>query len=244
MEALSDAVFGFAITLLVVSLEVPRTFGELLETMRGLVAFGACFALLFLVWYHQYRFFRRYGLEDGPTIALNAVLLFVILFFVYPLKFVFGFVIDMAMGQPYHVVLADGTRVPKLAPGDGALMMLVYGLGYVAVFGIFALLHLHALRRREALELNALEVFDTVDNVREALLNVGIGALSIAAAYLAGPRGAMWAGMTYWLIGPAPTVNAVLARRARKRLVERLGASAAPGSADAGPGAAVRPALG
>ena len=40
IEALSDAVFGFAITLLVVSLEVPQTFTELLEIMRGFAAFA------------------------------------------------------------------------------------------------------------------------------------------------------------------------------------------------------------
>src|SRR5260370_25957449 len=33
-EGLSDAVFGFAITLLVVSLEVPNTFAELMEAMQ------------------------------------------------------------------------------------------------------------------------------------------------------------------------------------------------------------------
>ena len=34
IEGLSDAVFGFAVTLLVVSLEVPKTFNELSELMR------------------------------------------------------------------------------------------------------------------------------------------------------------------------------------------------------------------
>jgi hypothetical protein len=35
LEGLSDAVFAFAVTLLVVSLEVPRTFDELLTVLRG-----------------------------------------------------------------------------------------------------------------------------------------------------------------------------------------------------------------
>ncbi|HEU0051758.1 MAG TPA: TMEM175 family protein [Longimicrobium sp.] len=235
LEALSDAVFGFAITLLVVSLEVPRTFGELMAAMRGLVAFAACFALLFLVWYHQYRFFRRYGLEDGVTIALNGVLLFVIVFFVYPLKFVFGYAIGKMMGEPGYVLAADGARLPKLTEADAPLMMVVYGAGYMAVFLVFALLHLHALRRREALELNALEVYDTVDNVRESLLNVGVGVLSIVLALYGGPGGPMLAGLCYWLVGPVLAINGIIAGRGRKRLL-----AATPSPA---PTVAARPAL-
>ena len=34
IEGLSDAVFAFAVTLLVVSLEVPKTFAELMHAMR------------------------------------------------------------------------------------------------------------------------------------------------------------------------------------------------------------------
>lgn len=40
IEGLSDAVFAFAVTLLVVSLEVPKTFAELMEAMRGFGAFA------------------------------------------------------------------------------------------------------------------------------------------------------------------------------------------------------------
>ncbi len=94
VEALSDGVFAFAITLLVVSLEVPRTFDELLVTMRGFLAFAITFAMLFHVWHTQYRFFRRYGLSDNFTVWMTALLLFVVLFYVYPLKFVWTFIVN------------------------------------------------------------------------------------------------------------------------------------------------------
>ena len=224
LEALSDAVFGFAITLLVVSLEVPSTFGELLDLLRGLPAFAASFAVLFLVWLNQYRFFRRFGLEDATTLWLNAALLFVILFFVYPLKFVFEVVAVMILGPRWFPTAHVHGRV--LANGQAPMMLELFGAGYVAVFAIFALLHLHALRVGEALELTELERFDTRDNVRESLLNAGIGALSIAFAALGGPEWARAAGFTYWLVGPVLTINGFTAGNARKRLRARLGPAA------------------
>src|SRR3954447_42746 len=93
VEGFSDAVFGFAVTLLIVSLEVPRTSTELLETMRGFGAFVITFMMLAGLWYAQFSFFRRYGLEDRTTVVLNLVLLFNVLFFVYPLKFLFSLVL-------------------------------------------------------------------------------------------------------------------------------------------------------
>lgn len=232
LEALSDAVFGFAITLLVVSLEVPDTFGELLNTLRGLPAFAASFALLFLVWLNQYRFFRRYGLEDAVTILLNAILLFVILFFVYPLKFVFQLVVAMALG-PAWLPNAGRAAGPIVAPGQGPVMMMIFGAGYVAVFLIFTLLHVHAYRLRDELELNEIERFETRDNLREALLNTAIGVLSVTIA-MNGYTGT--AGMAYWLIGPVMMTNGFIAGAARTRLRARLAAeqAAAPGAAAGG----------
>src|SRR5690348_8666478 len=82
LEAFCDVVFGFAITLLVVSLEVPKTFNELLEVMRGFLPFAFCFAQFVFIWVKHYRFSRRYGLEDGYTVFLNVLLLFLVLFYV------------------------------------------------------------------------------------------------------------------------------------------------------------------
>ncbi|HYY97546.1 MAG TPA: TMEM175 family protein, partial [Pyrinomonadaceae bacterium] len=133
VEALSDGVIAFAITLLVVSLEVPRTFDELLVTMRGFLAFAITFAMLFHVWLVQYKFFRRYGLNDNFTIWLTALLLFVVLFYVYPLKFVWTLFVNQLTGVPAGFSAPDGTVVPAVRREQVSLMMTVFGLGFTAV---------------------------------------------------------------------------------------------------------------
>ncbi len=92
LEAFCDVVFGFALTLLVVSLEVPRNYAEMMTALRGFLPFAVCFAQLVMIWVGHYRFSRRFGLEDPYTILLNIILLFLVLFYVYPLKFVFTLV--------------------------------------------------------------------------------------------------------------------------------------------------------
>src|SRR3982751_2251540 len=91
LESFSDAVFAFALTLLVVSLDVPKSFNDLVITMRGFPAFAICFLFLALIWNGHYKFCRRYGLDDGTARFLTCVMLFLVLFYVYPLKFLFNF---------------------------------------------------------------------------------------------------------------------------------------------------------
>ena len=54
--------------------------------MRGFVPFAVCFAVLAQVWWMHHNFFRRYGMDDGMTAMLNFILLFVVLFYTYPLE--------------------------------------------------------------------------------------------------------------------------------------------------------------
>src|SRR6476660_3786237 len=91
LESFSDAVFGFALTLLVVSLDVPKTFADLMTTIRGFPAFALCFLFLALIWNGHYKYCRRYGLDDGTSRFLTCFMLFLVLFYVYPLKFLFNF---------------------------------------------------------------------------------------------------------------------------------------------------------
>ncbi len=218
IEGFSDAVLAFAMTLLVVSLEVPRTFSELLETMSGFVAFALAFALLLRIWFLQYQWFRRYGLEDGFVITLNGALLFVVLFFVYPLKFLFGFLVKNFTGQDTRVLMPDGSLHPAIAENEMRTLMIVYGLGYIALFGAFWLLYNHAWRRRDQLDLNALERYDTVSTMQEAAINLGVAALSVSIAFFADYHLAGLAGLTYMLLAPVMTFYGTWRGRHRKKL--------------------------
>jgi hypothetical protein len=222
IEGLSDAVFGFAVTLLVVSLEVPRTFGELMETMRGFGAFAISFTLLLLVWFNQYKFFRRYGLQDAPTVVLNSVLLFVVLFYVYPLKFLFSLLVNMFTGGQGRIRLANGAEGMMIDRLDQmSTLMIVFGAGYIAIFGVFTLLYWHAYRKRFELELNELEIFDTRKEIQESLFNVGIGSLSVAIAAVGGGGHSFASGMVYMLNAVVSPVHGMLMGKRRRKLEEQ-----------------------
>lgn len=177
MEGLSDAVFGFAITLLIVSLEVPKTSTELIETMRGFIAFAFTFFILFSIWYRQFTYFRRFGLEDRVAISLNGALLFVVLFFVYPLKFLASWIIGRAMGGSKTILLANGELERIVKPEHMPWLFAIYGLGFSAVFTVFALLYRHALTKRDELGLTDLELFETKHSVKLFSLVALLGAL-------------------------------------------------------------------
>lgn len=215
IEGFSDAVFAFATTLLVVSLEVPRSFDDLIGTMQDFPAFGICFALLILIWHSHYTFFRRYGMDDGPTIAINSLLLFLVLFYVYPLKFLFSTLLADLLGLG-PAIAGD------LTPSQGRGLLLVYGSGFVAVFLTLGLLYLHAWRRREHLGLDALERYDTRTSVQHFGLMAAVGLLSIAIAALGPPGASFWAGIAYFLLGPVAGLHGAWRGR-RRRALARAG---------------------
>lgn len=209
IEAFSDIVFGFALTLIVISLEVPRSYEELMHEMRGFPGFAICFAVLMWIWYIHHTYFRRYGMTDVYTIVLNTTLLFLVLSYVYPLKFVFSAMtgaIDVQRGNP-------------------KMLLLIYGLGFVGIFVLFFLLYLHAHRKREELELNEFEVHDTETAMWMYGAYVVIGLVSIALSQFLAYRWAGVAGWTYFLLGPVSAFIGYKRGYARYELHQRVAAS-------------------
>ena len=216
IEAFSDAVFAFAITLIVVSLEVPKTFSQLADTMRGFVSFGISFTFLVWIWYQHYKFFRRYGLQDTTTIVLNAILLFVVLFYIYPLKFLFTMLVGAVMGTLQSPVI-DGIPRSVIEAGQATSLMVIYGLGFMCVFLLFALLHVRAYRKRETLELNLVEIFHTQSAIHSYIILMAVSMVSILITVIGGDRYAALSGMTYGLIGPALGIyNSIRGKKRRK----------------------------
>jgi uncharacterized membrane protein len=217
IEGLADAVFGFALTLLVVSLEVPNTFDELLATMRGFFAFAISGWLLYTVWFDHYRFFRRYGLQETLTMHLSSVLLFVVLFYVYPLKFLFTALIDELLGFSTQVGSSTGAVVQEIKPAQWPLLVVLFGVGFVVVQLVYFLLYWRAYALRDILKLDAYEASITRQEIQGYLLLAGIGLTSIVVALLGGVEASSWAGWVYLLSWPLMTIHGyIMARRRRK----------------------------
>jgi uncharacterized membrane protein len=214
VEGFSDAVFGFAITLLVVSLEVPKTYHELMVVIRGFPAFAVCFALLFQVWWRHYRFFRSYDLEDGYIVALTGLLLFVVLFFVYPLKFMWSL--------PFAGIQGTGVTDEVITLAQVPVLFEIYGAGVVATFGILTAMYAHAYRSRAELELTPVEVLDARVQIYRNLGIVAIGAVSILVAVITAriaPNQVGLAGLVYFAIGLVEWMLGEYGGRARRRLI-------------------------
>lgn len=195
LEGLTDGVFAFAATLLVVSLEVPRSFEELTADLAGFVGFAVSFAALIAIWSVHHAYFRRYRIDDGWTIALNGFLLLVILFYVYPLKFMTGGVVSELM---------PGIEDPFVIRGVDELahVFMLYSAGFVGVFLAFALLYRHAARRASVLELTPFGAAEARFLYRHYLLFVAAGLTSILLAWLRVGIGIGTPGWIYFALGP------------------------------------------
>lgn len=214
LEGFSDAVFGFALTLLVVSLEAPKNVNELWHLVQGLVPFALTFAMVVWIWYEHNIFFRRYGMQDNLTIFLNAILLFVVLFYVYPLKY-----LTTAMVGQFFM-----DDAPKMS--DGRMVMWIYSAGVLAIFATFWLLHRHAWRKRGELDLTPAEELTLRFSTRSHLISASLAVVSLllllAGRFVPDPQ---FSGWVYALMGPLHGWNGYKGGAAQDALRKQASAS-------------------
>ncbi|SMD34726.1 Protein of unknown function [Reichenbachiella faecimaris] len=202
VEALSDGVFAIATALLVISSSIPETYAELLHFLKDLVPFALCMALLMLIWFQHYVFFIRYGFKDAKIVAVNTLLLFLILFYIYPLKFLMQLLYDMFSAmftknwEAFNHIFTNVIRIE-----DTPNLMSIYGFGAASIFFTLAIMYLIAYRRAEELELNPKEKFLTRISMRANLLMGAIPLTSCLFCLLPVEPNISFAvgGFIYWL---------------------------------------------
>lgn len=212
LENFSDCTFSLAITLLMFASEVPKTFDDLVRTLPGFFGFAASLAILSVLWRQHVLFFQRYGLSDRTTVVLNTALMAVLVFYVYPLKFLISTTVSLwgrALGK---LAGMSGELLPEKALGSVQLpkLMALYLMGFGAVALVYALLYRHALRRRESL---ALSPYELVATQHELL----VWAVTAATAGL----GCAWCSVLGPVLAPYGALFMVVVPRLRRVLRKR-----------------------
>jgi uncharacterized membrane protein len=214
-ETFTDAAFAFAVTLLVISVDaIPSTYVELRQALADVPAFAASFVLLWFFWYGHWQWSRRFGLEDMPTIILSFTFVFVMLSYIYPMKFLATLSVAFFSGRSSaRGMLSDVGQLYDL--------FAIYGIGFVTMALIIVSLNVHAYRKRERLRLDALERFLTRGAIGAWTILAVVGTLSVALALAteppAGDRNVVWPGWVYMLLAVVmPVYGTLVGRRSRR----------------------------
>lgn len=214
IEALSDAVFAFSVSLLIMSLEVPKTFEELQRIKVQFLPFLATVSLLFFFWHLQNNYFRAYGLNTQRVIILNLALFILILFYVFPLKFLFSVLLGWLTGINYF---EETTALGKtiLSQQDFPFLILFFSIGYAVIWLVFYCLYAVANANRRMIDLSVYEHQFLFSQKRDAFVQMFIGILSALFAVTGNPQ---WSGFCFLLIPFWLLLNGYLLKKKVKKL--------------------------
>jgi uncharacterized membrane protein len=193
IEDFSDSVFAITIALLLVSVEVPDTFEQLSKHMKGFIGFSFAFAFLIYLWHAHYLFFRRFGFRSVAIIWLNGILLFLIMFYSYPLKFLINLIFSFS----------GGNTVSLSSPQEFEQLMVIYGLGMMAIFLLLIVMYRYALNKKDEIELNAFEILGCKAKMVEYAVMVFWGTVSVTMSLSLPYEYLPYSGMIYFMIGPS-----------------------------------------
>jgi hypothetical protein len=220
LETFIDAAFAFAITMLVIAAQqIPDDIESLLGAFRNVPTFVSSIGVLGIFWWGHWLWSRRYGLEDGASIAISWGLIVTILIYIYPLKAIFG-----AMWY----LLSDGRVGQALALRSTEIeareLFAAYALGFIAISGGILLLNFRAWQLREPLRLNAREKLMTRAELTGWGIPVSVGLVSLVMALTLPIQKIEWCGWFYFSMIVLVPLHKHLQRRHLRRIIDRSSA--------------------
>jgi hypothetical protein len=186
LEALSDGIFSLAIALLVVSSQVPASYKELLGFMEDFAAFFLCMLMIISIWKNHYHYFLRYGLRDQFCLRVNTILLFLVLFYVYPLKFLFKFTLKELYYEAMYNFVSQSYKkefdtffMQTIQAEQISSLVFIFTLGLGLIQLCFVLLYVHAYQNRNELALSPVEILITQNQKNHHLTVIAVCAVSL-----------------------------------------------------------------
>lgn len=154
IENLSDIVFALALGILVSTSTRPQTFSDLNAHLQTIVPVAAGFFILVSIWNAHFVYFRRYGVADRTIIWLNGALLLLVLFFAYPLRFIFDSLYWFVFG-----LFGDWSHMEAsgIGPRSAGIIMGYFALGYCLIYLLISQMFSHALAKADLLDLSDAE---------------------------------------------------------------------------------------
>lgn len=198
LDNLTDAVFGIAITLLIFNLSNPNSFTELLEFTKTLPAFTLSIGFLMLVWREHLRYSEVYTLNYPGIIFLNTIFIALVIFYVYPLRFLSLFLTSIFFNLDVGLSIEEA-QVPYL--------MIYYGFVVFGLYFVMFLFYYRSYKMRDIIGLSAFELFYTRSQMVKLFIMFVIPLISIVIIFMVKQYSfalaASLGGFTYALYGPA-----------------------------------------
>jgi len=189
LESVSDAVFAFAATLLVVNIGANTTLISFKEELPNFISFAVSFFVMMAIWKVHYNFFRRTDYVDNWVIALNMILLFTVLFYIFPIR----------------SLLSTGVGGERVSINEFSNIFQLYSIGFSLIFTCFYLMYLRAFQKDIKNGKNKILLF----YYRHFFIFICVGMLSFILAKLQiGLRYGI-PGFVYILLGPICYVHSM-----------------------------------
>ena len=193
VAALSDGIFAFASTLMVVDIGTTVDIQHIDAQLPLFISFGVAFFVMMMLWKVHYNFFQRTKYVDNWIIAANTLLLFTILFYLFPLKTLIN-----------SITQQIGMTVDALSQ-----LFVLYGIGFVLVFASYSFLYWRAFHKdtdkKRSLELKFYH--------KHFLIFVVIGIVSVILSVFKVGMQFGFPGFVYALLGPLCYFNGAFFRK-------------------------------